>query len=112
MSYSFTQFKAVMDVSDISEEAYAFVLKTVFQYVNKVHAIDLSEIDPDDLTEDFVYAMYIHAKYIYEHQVKNVPTVSTVKNPGGGSVSYARKLPPIINSTYRMYSPLDPITLV
>jgi len=106
MSFSFTQFKSVMNISDISEETYSMILKMVFQYVKTVHAIDIDEYEtPDDIPIDLVYAMYSHAKFKYEQQTKSVPTIDSVKNPGGGSVTYSDKFPDIITSTYRMYSP-------
>jgi len=109
--FSYTNFKAVMDISDIAESTYAFVMRTVFQYVLKVHVIDIDNIDPEDITEDLQYAMYLHAKYIYETQVRNTPVVESSKDSGGNTVKYNTKMPSIITSTYRMYSPSEPVLI-
>ena len=109
--FTYTNFKSVMDISDISEGSYAFVMRTVFQYVLKVHRIDVDDPTADDLTEDLQYAMFMHAKFIYETQVKNTAVVSASKDSAGNTVTYATKMPKIIESTYRMYSPIEPVIL-
>lgn len=105
--FNYTTFKSIMDISDISEETYAFILRSVFQYVSKVHTIDVT----GPMTEDLQYAIFMHAKYIYESQVKNTALIASAKDPSGGSVIYNTRLPAIIESTYKMYSPNDPVIL-
>lgn len=109
--FTYTGFKSIMDVPDITEETYAFVLRTVFKYVNTVHSIDIDNTDSSDISEDLQYAMFIHAKFIYETQIKNASVVSSAKDSAGNSVTYKTELPSIITSTYRMYSPLDPVVI-
>jgi len=99
-----------MGISDISEETYAFVLRSVFKYVNTFHSIDLFA-DDFVLEEDLQYAMYIHAKYIYENQIKNTAVVTNAKDSAGNTVAYNPKLPSIVHSTYKAYSPIEPAIL-
>lgn len=124
-TFTFGTFKSVMGVSDVSEEAYAFILRTVFKYALKVHSIDLDEfvdnevvlgVDEDptfiEVPEDLQYAVFRHAKYLYEVQTKGVEIVDSVKDSGGNTSKFREaKLPSIITSTYRMYSPIEPIIL-
>lgn len=100
-----------MDVADISEGTYAFVLRSVFKYVNVVHAIDIDDTDVSEIPEDLQYAMFSHAKFIYETQMKNTAMIESVKDSSGDTVKYNTKLPSIITSTYRMYSTLDSVII-
>ena len=124
-TFTFGTFKEVMDISDISEETYAFILRAVFKYVLKVHSIDLEEFVDNEVVlavgeeptfipipEDLQYAVFKHAKYLYEIQVKGVEIIDSVKDSGGNTSRFREaKLPALITSTYRMYSPIEPIIL-
>lgn len=39
--FNFTTFKSTMDVADIDETTYSFILRGIFSYINKIYAIDL-----------------------------------------------------------------------
>jgi len=120
-TFTFGTFKAVMDVSDVNQEAYSFILRTIFQYMLKVHSIDIDNyIDYSDITsttviippEDLQYAIFKHAKHLFDVQSKGTDNVDSVKDSGGNTVKYREpKLPSMITSTYRMYSPIEPVIL-
>ena len=124
-TFTFGTFKAVMGINDVSEETYAFLLRTVFKYALKVHSIDLEDYTDNEVVlgvgetatviaipEDLQYAVFKHAKYLYEIQTKGVEIVDSVKDSGGNTSKFREaKLPSIITSTYRMYSPIEPIIL-
>lgn len=124
-TFTFGTFKAVMGISDVSEEAYAFILRTVFAYVKKVHSIDVTAFSDNEVVlaegelptiitmpEDLQYAMFKHAKFLYEVQVKGSDLVDSVKDSGGNTTRFKDPvLPSVITSTYRMYSPIEPVYL-
>jgi len=53
------------------------------------------------------YAIYQHAKFLFEVQTKNINIVSGVHDSVGGRVSYKDKLPMSIINVYREYSAND-----
>ena len=172
--FSFTTFKAVMDIPDIEETAYAFILRSVFSYMKKIHSIDLdasatlstlsgctttsllfttnasllvdqvvrvgleesyiSEVVTDTtlgtttvtispalsvaplastsvlvlltvIPFDLQYAIFQHAKFIYEGQKKLTSIIDSVTDASGNKATYKAKLPVTITSTYLEYSP-------
>lgn len=119
-TFTFGTFKAVMDVSDINQEAYAFILRTVFEYAKTVHLIDFDNYTGPiagtttilSIPMDLQYAVFRHAKHIYDVQKLGTDNVASIKDAGGSTTSYrAPKMPSSVSSTYRMYSPTEPIIL-
>ena len=119
-TFTFGTFKAVMDVSDINQEAYAFILRTVFEYTKTVHLIDIDNYTGSvadattvlDIPMDLQYAVFRHAKHIYDVQTLGTDNIASVKDAAGSTTSYREPmLPSIVTSTYRMYSPTEPIIL-
>jgi len=46
--FNFTTFKSIMNIKDIDEENYSFLLRTIFSYLKRSYGIDL------DATESFI----------------------------------------------------------
>ena len=170
--FNFIVFKSVMDVSDIDETTYAFILKSVFSYTKRVFNLDfgntisltaetgstesvikttsvtglqvgqvvtsgteettITAIDATNLTvtvstaftlvptsitvytqipyEDLQYAVFMHAKFLFEYQKKNAQIIDSVTDTAGNKVSYKVKPPETVLSVYLEYSP-NPIVL-
>lgn len=169
--FNFGTFKSTMDVADIDEPTYGFILRMVFSYINKIYAIDLdaeetfstitgtttsSIIVPystnllvdqvvvsgaeesvitavtsnELLTEttitvspaftiaptsilvkltlvpfDLQYAIYQHAKFLFESQKKNTSIIDSVTDATGNKATYKSKPSTMITSVYSEYSP-------
>lgn len=175
--FQFTTFKQVMEVSDIEEPAYAFILRSIFSYLKKTYSIDLSrtesftigtgstttsvvlpytenlEVDQvmrigneevfitggtsDELLTtttvtispalsiapvasttalvflqvapiDLQYAIFQHAKFIFESQKKLTSVIDSVTDATGNKATYKVKPPASILMAYAEYSP-DPM---
>lgn len=175
--FSFTTFKQVMEISDIEEPTYSFILRSIFSYLKKTYSIDLSktesftigtgstttsvvlpyttslEIDQvmrigneevfitggtsDILLTtttvtvspalstapiagtsalvflqvapiDLQYAIFQHAKFIFESQKKLTSIIDSVTDVAGNKATYKVKPPTSILMAYAEYSP-DPM---
>lgn len=175
--FSFTTFKQVMEISDIDEPTYGFILRSVFAYLKKIYSIDLNNtesftigtgstttsivlpytinLEGDQVmrigTEevfitggtsdtlltttmvtispalstapsagttalvflqvapiDLQYAIFQHAKFIFESQKKLTSIVDSVTDATGNKATYKVKPPTSILMTYSEYSP-DPM---
>lgn len=175
--FSFTTFKQVMEVSDIEEPTYGFILRSIFSYLKKTYSIDLNktetfivgtgstttsivlpyttnlEIDQvlrigneevfitggtsDTLLTtttitinpalstapitgtsalvflqvapiDLQYAIFQHAKFIFESQKKLTSVIDSVTDATGNKATYKVKPPTSILMAYAEYSP-DPM---
>lgn len=178
--FNFTTFKSVMEVTDIEESAYAFILRNVFAYIKKTYSIDLNatetflvgsgstttsivlpytenlQVDQvirigteetvitggtsDNLLTtttidvspalsvapvagtsalvflqvapiDLQYAVFQHAKFIYESQKKLTSVIDSVTDATGNKASYKARIPTTIAMTYLEYSPDSPALL-
>lgn len=109
--FSFVQFKAVMGIADIDEPTYSLILKSIFDILNTQYDIDINASTALTLTHDMVYAIYRHAKFIFEMQSKNLDVVDTVADASGNRTSFKVKVPTDVLSTYKMYSPILPALL-
>lgn len=169
--FNFGIFKSTMDVADIDEITYSFILRMVFSHLKKIYGINLdSEITLTPITGsttssiivpyntglvvdqlvvsgsseseviavssnitltettitvspafalvptsilvkltvvpfDLQYAIYQHAKFLFEAQKKNTSIVSAITDSAGNKVTYNTKPPGLITSTYLEYSP-------
>ena len=172
--FNFTTFKSVMEVTDIEESAYAFILRSVFAYIKKIYSIDLNStetfvvgvgstttsvvlpytvkllvdqvvrINGQEVTItggssdvlltattitvspalsvapgtgstalvflqiapiDLQYAVFQHAKFIYESQKKLTSVIDSVTDTTGNKATYKSKPPVGIAMTYSEYSP-------
>jgi len=107
--FGFTQFKTVMNVSDIDEPTYALILKGIFAYLMMVHEIDVDNLT--EITDDFIYAIYRHATYMHYIQATNAMNTQTASDASGNRVVFDVKPPKDIISVYKMYSPVPPALL-
>lgn len=169
--FNFSNFKSVMDVADIDEATYGFILRMVFSYIKKIYAIDLdaeetfttstgttisSIIVPystnllvgqvvtsgaeesviTTVTNDTIlatttltispaftlaptsilvkltlvpfdlqYAIYQHAKFLFESQKKNTQIVDSVTDTAGNKATYKSKPSGMVTAVYAEYSP-------
>jgi len=107
--FNFTQFKAVMGVSDIDEPTYSLLLRSVFDHIKTVHDIDVDTVA--SLTYDLVFAIYRHTKFMFEVHNKNLDIIEKTSDTSGNKTEYKVETPKDIISTYRMYSPNAPASL-
>lgn len=108
-SFNFVQFKTVMNIADIDEATYALILRGVFARLETQFEIVL-----DDLTEisaDFVFAIYRHAKFIFDTYKNNLDTIKSTSDASGNRTTFDAKAPQDVISTYKMYSPVPPALL-
>lgn len=101
--FNFTQFKAVMNIADIDEQTYALILRAVFSNLELRH-----EIVFDDLTEvksDLVFAIYRHAKFIFDTYKHNIDTIKNTSDSSGNKTTFNSEAPADVVSTYKMHSP-------
>lgn len=175
--FSFSTFKQVMEISDIEESAYGFILRSIFAYLKKTFSIDLSKtesftigtgsttsnivlpyttsLEVDQVIRigneevfitggtsdillttttisvspnlsvapvsggialvflqvapiDLQYAIFQHAKFIYESQKKLTSVIDSVTDATGNKATYKVKPPSSILMAYAEYSP-DPL---
>jgi len=107
--FSFTHFKQVMAVADIDEPTYALILRSVFAHLRTFHNLD---IDTRTAIEfDLMYAIYRHAKYIFETYKNNTDIINSVNDPAGNKTTFNRKIPKEISGVYKAYSPEPPAYL-
>lgn len=169
--FNFSSFKSVMDISDIDEPTYGFILRSIFSTLKKTHGIDLEAttkvltlsgsttttlilpltlgllVDQivvvgskessilsvtSTLTDttivlatpllvaplvntnvvfyltvvqfDLQYAIYQHAKFLFEGQKKNTQVVDSVTDTAGNKATYKAKPSKMITSVYLEYS--------
>lgn len=169
-----------MEITDIEEPAYAFILRSIFAYLKKTFSIDLSRTESftvgtgstttsivlpytinleedqvikigseevfitggssDELLTtttitvspplsiapvagttalvylqvapiDLQYAIFQHAKFIYESQKKLTNIIDSVTDTAGNKVSYKVKPPAGVLLSYAEYSP-DPVAFI
>jgi hypothetical protein len=107
--FNFTVFKSVMEVSDIDEGTYSFVLRAVLLYIKRTFGIDLDTYT--DVPLDLQYAIFQHAKYLFDYQKKSISTVGIVMDSNGNRVTH-RAVPPTASIyVYKEYS-VDPIAFI
>ncbi len=107
--FNFIQFKAVMDVADIDDTTYVVILRSIFAYLLKAHRIDIDNLD--ELTYDLIYAVYRHAKFIFETQKNKLDTISQMTDASGNKTTFEVETPSDVISVYKMYSAVPPAFL-
>ena len=107
--FSFSQFKAVMSVSDIDEPTYALILRAIFAQLQVQYEISIEA--STSITSDMVFAIYRHAKFLFEVHNGNLDVLESVSDSSGNKTKYKVKVPIDIASTYKMYSPVAPALL-
>ena len=107
--FSFTQFKTVMDVADIDEPTFALILRAIFDTLNTQHEIVIDELE--EITNDLIYAIYKHAKFVFEVQKNKLDIISKTADASGNRTTFKVEIPTEVRSIYRMYSPSGPAFL-
>ena len=109
-TFNFIDFRESMGIQEISEAAYGVILRSIATYLNNIYGI---EIDADyKVPYDLKYAIYRHAKYLYETQNLNSDVVQTAAESGGNRAIFSPKLPSDIIMTYKFYSPNPTVVLI
>jgi len=107
--FSFIQFKTTMGIADVDEPSYALILKSIFDTLLTQFSIDIDSVT--EITYDFTFAIYRHAKFIHEVSKKNLDVINKVADSSGNRTEYKNVIPKEIISTYKMYSPIPPASL-
>ena len=102
-SFNFTQFKTVMGVSNIDEATYGLILRAIFARLKTVHSIDLNVVT--DISEELVYAIYRHAKFIFEVHKGNLDVIKSTADSSGNRTKFDVETPSAVTGIYKMYSP-------
>ena len=107
--FSFTQFKTVMDIADIDEPTYALILRAIFDTIDTQHEIVIDDLGV--ITNDLIYAIYRHAKFVFEVQKNKLDIISKTADSSGNRTTFIVEVPTEVRSVYRMYSPSGPAFL-
>jgi len=107
--FNFIQFKTVMDIADIDEATYGIILRSIFGSLLKIHRIDVDILE--EMTYDFIYAIYRHAKFIFDTQKNKLDTIKQMTDISGNKTTFEVETPLDIISVYKMYSPVAPAFL-
>jgi len=107
--FSFAQFKAVMGVTEIDEPTYALILRAIFD--NLLIQFDIDIDAATEITFDFTYAIYRHAKFIFEVQKQNLDVIEKTSDPSGNRTTFKVQIPIELIAVYKMYSPIEPALL-
>ena len=108
-SFNFIQFKAIMGISDIDEPTYALILRAVFDNLETEHEILVDDLE--SITSDLVFAVYRHAKFIFEVHKSNLDTIKSTSDSSGNRTTFEVKTPADVIATYKMYSARPPAYL-
>jgi len=101
--FNYIQFKTVMNVSDVDEATYGLILRAIFANLEVQHTIIIDELQ--EVTSDFVYAVYRHAKFIFDTYKGNLDTIKSTSDSSGNRTTYEVKIPMDIRAVYKMHSP-------
>lgn len=107
--FNFIQFKTVMNIADIDEPSYAIILKAVFDNLLTQYEIDIDTLEV--LTYDLVFAIFRHAKFIFEVHHKNLDVIEKTSDASGNKTTFKITVPKEVMATYKMYSPVAPAIL-
>jgi len=105
-NFNFITFKEVTGISSIDEEAYSFILRAVFDNIKALYLIDIDKMIsvPNDLS----FAIYSHAKVLFESVKNNVSLVESLGDSSGNRTKFSPRLPKEIITVYRIYANTPP----
>jgi len=107
--FSFVQFKTTMSVSDIDEPTFALILRSIFANLLVQYDIDIDTVT--EMTYDFSFAIFRHAKFIFEVQKQNLDVIQKTSDASGNRTTFKVQTPKDVISVYKMYSPILPALL-
>lgn len=98
------------EVSTITAVVSDELLETTTITVSPAFTLVPTSVDIDTTIVEFdlQYAIYLHAKYLFESQKKNTFILDSVTDSQGNRATYKLKPPALVSSIYLEYSPNAP----